>query len=534
MLSLIYAYLLHYLLHIPCFGLYKKAGKNPIHVFIPLIQDFTLMEILGRKKNQAFWGLVPYINFLFGLTWTTDICNSFGKRALWQHILGIFFGYLYFPFLGLDQKTIYEGPSYINDKEIITTTDKKDKKTKKSTVKKYKRSFAREWADAIIFAVVAATIIRTFVIEAYKIPTTSMEGSLLAGDYLFVSKLNYGARTPITPIAFPFAHHTMPFGLGKAYSKLIQLPYYRLPGFETVHRGDVVVFNYPGDAFQFPERPIDKRENYVKRCVGIAGDTLQIRDKQLYINSTAQPHYKNMQFEYIIKTDGTPLGADVLKSVGLNWFNDFPEAYYASPNGYAMSYSDEAGNPVASIDDLYAQFQEYLVANKNAVPALLTYDQIAQLKKLPNVKEIIPAPMPVINTDNLYAQIADYYKWTVDNYGPVIIPKKGWTVDLTNNDNLRKYYQTIISYEHTDAKVENEKLVINGQPVTNYTFKQDYYWMMGDNRHNSLDSRFWGFVPEDHVVGKPLFVWLSKNNFEPFFESIKWSRMFRSVKSLCK
>ncbi|MFN8238024.1 MAG: DUF5684 domain-containing protein [Chitinophagales bacterium] len=213
MLSLVYAYLLHYLLHIPCFGLYKKAGKNPLHVFIPLVQDFTLLEIIGRPKNQAYWGLIPYVNFLFGLTWTTDICNSFGKRNFLQHLAGIFLGYIYFPIIGLlDKKTVYEGPSHSKDKE-----------------KKAKRSFGREWADAIVFAVVAATIIRTFVIEAYKIPTTSMEGSLLAGDFLFVSKLNYGARTPITPIAFPFAHHTMPFNLGKAYSKIIQLGYHDYP-----------------------------------------------------------------------------------------------------------------------------------------------------------------------------------------------------------------------------------------------------------------------------------------------------------------
>jgi signal peptidase I len=500
--------------------LYKKAGKNPMHVFIPLVQDFTLMEILGRKKNQAFWGLVPYINFLFGLTWTTDICNSFGKRSLWQHVLGIFFGYIYFPIIGFDKNTKYEGPSHSLDKE-----------------KKVKRSIVREWSDAIIFAVVAATIIRTFVIEAYKIPTTSMEGSLLAGDFLFVSKLNYGARTPITPVAFPFAHHTMPFGLGQAYSKIVQLPYYRLPGFEKIERGDVVVFNYPGDAYQFPERPIDKRENYVKRCVGIAGDTLLIRNKQLYINSTTQPHYKNMQFEYIVKTNGTPLGADVIKSLGINWFNDFPEAYYKYYiNGVEnyTSYSDESGSPVAKTNDLFAQFLQYLVENKNAIPILLTNDQIVNLKKLPNVTEIIPAPMPVINTNNIFSQIGSYYKWTIDNYGAVIIPKKGWTVDLTDMNNLRKYYQTIISYEHVGATVENEKLVINGQPITSYTFKQNYYWMMGDNRHNSLDSRFWGFVPEDHVVGKPLFVWLSKNSFESFFESIKWNRMFKSVKSLCE
>jgi len=518
MLSLIYAYLLHYLLHIPCYGLYKKAGKNPMHVFIPLVQDFTLMEIIGRPKKQAFWGLVPYINFLLGLTWTADICNSFGKRALWQHILGIFFGYLYFPFIGFDKSTKYEGQSYTLDKD-----------------KKIKRSIIREWSDAIIFAVVAATIIRTFVIEAYKIPTTSMEGSLLAGDFLFVSKLNYGARTPITPIAFPFAHHD--FGAGNndnAYSKIIQLGYHRLPAFSDIKREDVVVFNYPGDAYQFPDRPVDKRENYVKRCVGIAGDTLLVKDKQLYINGKAQTHYKNMQFEYIIKTDGTPLGADVLKNLGINWYNDFPEAYYVDANGNGMSYSDEVGNPVAPIDDLFAQFQQYLQERKDAIPALLTNDQIASLKKLPNVKEIVPVPMPIINQNLIFAQIASYYKWTVDNYGAIIIPKKGWTIDLTNTDNLYKYAKTIELYEHADAKIENQQLVINGKAVTSYTFKQNYYWMMGDNRHNSLDSRFFGFVPEDHVVGKPLFVWLSKDNFHSFFESIHWNRMFRSVSSLCK
>lgn len=519
MLSLVYAYLIHYLLHIPCFGLYKKAGKNPVHVFIPLVQDFTLMEIIGRSKKQAYWGLIPYVNFLFGLTWVTDICNSFGKRNFLQHLAGVFFGYLYFPFLGfIDSKTKYEGPSHSLDRE-----------------KKIKRSFVREWADAIVFAVVAATIIRTFVIEAYKIPTTSMEGSLLAGDFLFVSKLNYGARTPMTPIAFPFAHHTMPFNLGQAYSKIIQLGYYRLPGFEKIKRGDVVVFNYPGDAFQFPERPIDKRENYVKRCVGIAGDTLEIRDKQLYINHVAQPHYKEMQFEYIVKTNGTPVSADVYKSLGINWYNDFPEAIYTYPDGsQQMSYTDEMGNPVAPTDELFAQFQYQLGYQKDSIMVLLTNAQLEALKKQPNVTGIYPVNTPVVQENWLYSKVAQYYKWNLDNYGPLIIPKKGWTVDLTNKDNLYRYAKTIEYYEHANAVIENEQLVINGTPQTSYTFQQNYYWLMGDNRHNSLDSRYWGFVPEDHVVGKPLFVWLSKDNFNPGLESIKWNRMFRSVSKLCE
>lgn len=519
MLSLLYAYLLHYILHIPCFGLYKKAGKNPYHVFIPLIQDFTLMEIIGRKKSQAYWGLVPYINLMLGLTWVTDICNSFGKRNFLQHLAGIFFGYIYFPIIGLfDKKTKYEGPSHLLDKE-----------------KKTKRTFFREWADAIVFAVIAATIIRTFVIEAYKIPTTSMEGSLLAGDFLFVSKLNYGARTPMTPVAFPFAHHTMPFNLGKAYSKIVELGYHRLPGFENIQRGDIVVFNYPGDAYQNEERPIDKRENYVKRCVAVPGDTLIVKNKQLYINSIAQPHYKNMQFDYVVHLNGTTLTAETFKNLGINWYNDFPEVVFIDANGNGqMGYSDEMGNPVAPISELYAQFQYYLVNNKDSLSILLTNDQLDALKKVEGVTKIEPKATSVIQGNWTYSYIAKYYKWNLDNYGPVVIPKKGMTVDLSIPENLIRYAQTIALYDNSNAKVIDDKLVVDGQPVSSYTFNQNYYWMMGDNRHNSLDSRYWGFVPEDHVVGKPLFVWLSKDNFNPGLSSIHWNRMFRSVTNLCR
>ena len=512
MLSLIYAYLLHYLLHIPCFGLYKKAGKNPMHVFIPLVQDFTLMEIIGRKKNQAFWGLVPYVNFLFGLTWTTDICNSFGKRSLWQHVVGIFFGYIYFPIIGFDKNTTYAGPAHIQNKE-----------------NKIKRSFAREWADAIIFAVVAATIIRTFVIEAYKIPTTSMEGSLLAGDFLFVSKLNYGARTPITPIAFPFAHHTMPFGLGQAYSKIIQLPYYRLPGFEKIERGDVVVFNYPGDALEFPERPVDKRENYVKRCVGIAGDTIQIKNRQLFVNNTAQPHYKKMQFAYYLVTNGTKLSASDFEKANVRWYNQFMELRM-----------DDNGTPIKPIDELYNYYLSYLNA-KDSMMLILNDEQVSALRNNKAVKEIRPASeddfKQVIGDgylEALFPQNRSIFMWNLDNFGPLIIPKKGWTVKL-DKTNVLMYAFTIKAYEKENIEInDNFEAIINGQKVDTYTFHQNYYWMMGDNRHNSADSRYWGFVPEDHVVGKPLFVWLSKDNFNSFGQSIHWSRMFRSVKSLCE
>jgi len=528
MLSLIFAYLLHYLLHIPCYGLYKKAGKEPTNVFIPLVQDFTLLEIIGRKKCHAYWGLVPYVNFLFGLTWTTDICNSFGKRAFWQHFIAIFAGYFYFPIIGFDKTTKYQGASHINDKLTQETSISKSKKITKPILPK--RSFAREWADAILFAVVAATIIRTFVIEAYKIPTTSMEGSLLAGDYLFVSKLNYGARAPITPIAFPFAHHTMPFGLGKAYSTIVQIPYFRLPGFEQVKRGDVVVFNYPGDALASPERqidytdrPLDKRENYVKRCVAIGGDTMLIKNKRLYINNIAQTQYKNMQFSYIVYTKpNEPLSADVLENIGLNWYNDLAD----------RSYSNNIGEPIAPIDALKADYNSAI--SQNMVQLFLTNSQVEALSKQPNVLKVAPRDLPAIGGDLLFDVVAQKYNWSVDNYGSLIVPKKGWNVDLSNQENFDKYAKTIELFEHANAVVNGNQLFVNGQVVTSYTFKQDYFWMMGDNRHNSEDSRFWGFVPEDHVVGKPLFVWLSMDSFNAFFESIHWNRMFRSVTSLCK
>lgn len=519
MLSLLYAYLLHYLLHIPCYGLYKKAGKNPAHVFIPLVQDFTLMEIIGRKKNQAYWGLIPYINFLFGLTWTTDICNSYGKRNLLQHIAGIFFGYLYFPIVGFDKNTKYEGPSHITDKE-----------------KKVKRSFAREWSDAIIFAVVAATIIRTFVIEAYKIPTTSLEGSLLEGDFLFVSKLNYGARTPLTPVAFPFAHHTMPFGLGQAYSKIIQLPYYRLPGFNKVQRNDIVVFNYPGDAYQFPERPVDKRENYVKRCVAIPGDVLEVKNKELFINGKQVPHFSKMQFAYNVYVN-KPFSIDALDALNIDWYKDFRE----------WSFMDGMGSPVFPVDECIAKFNE-LVHSTNHYIILLNDTQLNQIKKSANVDSVSdynpvkdiyaianPSNSALFPNDTMDMEHGGSikYKWDLDNYGPIQMPKKGQVVTLTA-DNIYFYYNIITTHEHNTFTMENGAYIINGKPTKTYTVQQDYYWMMGDNRHNSADSRYWGFVPEDHIVGKPLFVWLSKDNFHSFFESIRWNRMFRSVTSLAK
>jgi signal peptidase I len=359
---------------------------------------------------------------------------------------------------------------------------------KKSKVAKKKKSAGREWLDAIVFAVIAATIIRGLFIEAYTIPTGSMERSLLVGDFLFVSKVNYGARTPITPIAFPFAHHTMPILGTKAYWDAIQLPFYRLPGFGEIKRNDVVVFNYPMDADAPLNRPIDKRENYIKRCLGIAGDTLSIVDAEVFINGKPADLPKMSQTQYYVKTDGS----------------DF--------------------NPIA-LEDIKADVErvttdEYIIT--------MPKPEIAKIKAFSNVKVVTPV------IDEKYAFHEEVFpgdphlKWNQDNFGPIIIPKKGWDVKL-DSLSFPVYRRAIEVYEGNKIYINGNDVFINGQKTDHYTFKMNYYWMMGDNRHNSADSRYWGFVPEDHIVGKALFVWMSWNENGSFFSKIRWSRLLMGI-----
>lgn len=350
------------------------------------------------------------------------------------------------------------------------------------------KSKTREWIDAIVFAVIAATIIRTFFIEAFTIPTSSMEHSLLVGDFLFVSKVNYGPRTPITPLSFPFAHHTMPVIGGKSYLEWIKLPYYRLPGFSEIKNNDVVVFNYPMEDF----RPVDKQENYIKRCVGIPGDTLQVIDKQVYINGKPLPLAEQSQDSYIIKTDGSGFNPILLHNMGIN-ISDV----MVSPNG-----------------------QDYQM--------FLTKEVAEKIKNLPNVTsfEAITEPKGVYKEGIFPGN--PRFAWNTDNFGPLYIPKKGNTLPISV-DNLPLYRRAIEVYEHNTVDVKEGKVYINGKEASSYTFKMDYYFMMGDNRHNSLDSRFWGFVPEDHIVGKAVFVWMSWDEHGSFLKKIRWNRLFRFI-----
>jgi signal peptidase I len=359
--------------------------------------------------------------------------------------------------------------------------DKKDNQPKK------KKSAAREWFDAILFAVIAATLIRTLFIEAYTIPTESMERSLLVGDFLFVSKVNYGARTPMTPVAFPFAHHTMPITNTKAYWDGIKLPYYRLPGLSEIKKGDVVVFNYPMEADSPYYRPVDKRENYIKRCQGTPGDTLSIADAQVFVNGKPNANPPEGQINYELQTNGE-LNPKLVQEL------------HITPSEYSP----------------------YPTMTKASAQALKGYSNVTMIKPHITPKDSVGDGGYVFPDDK------HYRKWNQDNYGPIIIPKKGWTVKL-DSLSLPFYKRAITVYEGNKLELKGNDIFINGKKTDNYTFKLNYYWMMGDNRHNSLDSRFWGFVPEDHIVGKALFVWMSWDTNGTFLNKIRWSRLFMGI-----
>ncbi len=350
-----------------------------------------------------------------------------------------------------------------------------------------RKTKTREWIDAIGFAVVAATLIRTFFIEAYTIPTPSMEKSLLVGDFLFVSKVNYGARAPMTPISFPFAHNTMPLTGSKSYAEWFEMPFYRLPGFQKIKNNDVVVFNYPFE----DGRPVDKKENYIKRCVGIAGDTLKVVNQQVFVNGVAAENPPMMQQFYLIRTDGSQIFTDKMKRK-----LDFPDGGQQSETDYVYLLNKENKSILAK------------------TPGVLSIDTL-----------LYPDPSALQG----YYEFGKKFGWQVDNFGPIYIPKAGDVITLDSNAYLT-YDRAIRTYEgHPTFEMRGNKFFMEGKEITTYQFKYNYYFMMGDNRHNSADSRFWGFVPEDHIVGKALFVWMSWDTNATGFHKIRWNRLFRGI-----
>jgi signal peptidase I len=394
------------------------------------------------------------------------------------------------------------------------------KKNTTDTKLKKKKSVAREWLDAAVFAIVAATIIRTFFIEAYTIPTPSMEKSLMVNDYLFVSKMHYGARLPMTPLAIPFVHNTMPIVGGNSYSEAVKWPYKRLWGFGKVERFDDVVFNFPnGDTVYLQDpsqdyysykrmgqqiepdeiitRPVDKKENYIKRCVAIAGDTLQLDRGVLHINGEVIPDFQHQLQQYQVTTNNS-FNEDALEEIGIDPQTDMGLA--PIPNTYYFNITRKQANT------LKKEFQNVL--------------EIQPLYAQPGVVRSMGEMTYPYDTTN--------FKWNVDNYGPIYIPKKGATVTI-DASNIALYRRIIKNYEGHDLVENGNQILIDGKEAHSYTFGMNYYWLMGDNRHNSADSRYWGFVPEDHVVGKAWFIWMSYDR-----HGIRWSRLFRSVKALEK
>ena len=387
-----------------------------------------------------------------------------------------------------------------------------------------KRNAWLDWLDAVIFALIASTFIKAFFFEAYMIPTSSMERSLMVGDYLFVSKFKYGPRVSQTPIAFPLVHNTLPISGGESYLTWIQNPYRRLAGLSKVKNDDIVVFSFPhGDTVLKSEpgadyytyvrlygrdytinnygpiivRPVDRMDNYVKRCVAIAGDSLSIVNGKVYVNGVAQKNLPGIQNTYTIFTNGTEINPILIEEMGLN-----PEEmiYDKSLPGYTFFPLNEA--------------------------------EVDKIKALGNVVEVrqnidsYPPDMP--DSPLTIFPFSENYKWTKDNYGPIWIPSAGATIKLDVN-NLPLYSRIISSYEKNKLEVKDSVIYINGAPTESYTFKMDYYFMIGDNRHNSLDSRYWGFVPESHIVGTPSVIWFSKNQFKSFPKNIRWKRIFKFV-----
>ena len=488
---------------IGAFLLFKKAGDPGAKGAIPIVNTFFMLEIAKRPRYWFFLQFIPVVGWFITLGILVEFIKVFGKFKFYQHALTVFTAGLYFIYVAQDKNARFIGADSA-------------RKTKKSTT--------REWVDAGVFAVVAATLIRTFVFEAYTIPTGSMEKTLLINDFLFVSKFSYGPRIPNTPLAVPFVHNTLPVTNTKSYVEWIHIPYTRWFA-SPVKRGDVVVFNFPAgdtvidrpefqslhpyydvirevgrgnvdsgrqivlsDSDQYPLiiRPVDKEENYIKRCVGIAGDTLQIKNQIVYINGVAQPLPPESETDYTVTTKGQPLDEGVMKDDYDVDINSDEVRQSGLPNSFTM---------------------------------LLTFKARQKMEKSGLAQSIVPN----IDSDRSVWPYADSYTWSRDNYGPMWIPNKGGTVTLTPQ-NFPLYERAIRVYERNKLEVKDGKYYINDQPATQYTFKMNYYWMMGDNRHGSQDSRYWGFVPEDHVVGEASLIWMSWN------KGVRWSRLFTKIK----
>ncbi|MBF0695155.1 MAG: signal peptidase I [Flavobacterium sp.] len=455
--------------------LYEGAGRKRWEAAVPIYNAIVLMKIINRPTWWTILLFVPIVNLvMFPVVWVETL-RSFGKNTTVDTILGIATLGLYIVYVNYTEPL-----NYISDRSLQPNTK------------------AGDTISSLLFAIVVATLVHGYVMQPFNIPTGSLEKTLLIGDFLFVSKFNYGARTPMTPIAAPMVHDTLPIVNTKSYLSWPQLPYFRLPGTEAPEKNDIVVFNWPVDTvYKFFDRsgrraykPVDKKSNYVKRCVGTPGDSLSVIDgyvhingKKLILSDRARP-----QYAHIVITNGTPLDpAYLLFELGIT-------------DGFRQ---------------VNATAYEFQAITEEAAERLRNNPVVTSVERY-----VMDTPDP---------RTFPYSKnWNIDNMGPIYIPKKDVTVDL-NVETLPFYKRIIQEYEQNELIVNGNEIRINGQPTTKYTFKQNYYWMMGDNRHNSEDSRNWGYVPENHIVGKPVFIWLSLDPHKRGLDKIRWERMFTTV-----
>ncbi|PWK17665.1 signal peptidase I [Xanthomarina spongicola] len=468
--------------------LYIKAGRQAWEAFVPVYNAVILMKIINRPWWWTILLFLPIVNLImFPVVWV-ETARSFGKNSTTDTVLAIFSLGFYNYYL-----------NYALDVEHI-----KDRSLHPKTA-------AGDWVSSILFAIVAATIVHTYFIQPYTIPTSSLEKSLLVGDFLFVSKFHYGARVPMTTVSAPMVHDTIPVIKKKSYLyddhlenkntafiNKLSLPYMRIPGFQKIKQNDIVVFNWPVDTMlnmRYTDRnrykPIDKKTNYVKRCVGLPGDSLEVRDGYVFINGKQNelPDRAKLQFSYKVETKSGPFNNDQL--IKRYDITDMPQYN----QDYSLSY----------------------------FPGI-TDETLNQFKNHPNVKSVEPLKREKGEREASVFPHDPNYNWNNDFFGPLYIPKAGATIDL-NLEVLPLYKRVISEYENKTLQVKGNQIYIDGQLATTYTFDKDYYWLMGDNRHNSQDARSWGFVPFDHVVGKPVFIWMSWDSHgKP-----RWERFFTTV-----
>ena len=539
------------------------GGGSPL-LIIPLFFVIGWLELSQGSKRchdlgvSGYWQLIPFYIAVLIFTKGEECDNKYGKSLFvtqtnkpqslqWIKFIVVLVLYLIFllwlkSWLGL-VVIPFLFDAYIT-KKIPWTWWKKSKNKAVVSI--------MSWVDAIVFALVAVYFVNLFFFQNYVIPSSSLEKSLLVGDYLFVSKMSYGARIPQTPLHMPLTQHTLPIFNCKSYIEWPKWDYKRVKALGEVQLNDIVVFNFPaGDtvALNVPaediyrlsyqagkeltnpidlsaldvvqqrmvydhyyrvgrqylnenkamygeivSRPVDRRENYVKRCVGLPGQTLEIKDRVVYLDGVANKEPDNVQYRYWVKVN-KPIPEDLAHELGIS--QEDLAFYYTQNKVYNMPLTEKA--------------KAALLARKDIVTSI----------------EYVPGD----DAGGLYP-VNKPTGWTTDNYGPLWIPKKGETIDLTL-DNLPMYERCIHAYEGNDLEVKDGKIYINGQETNQYTFQMDYYWMMGDNRHNSADSRFWGFVPEDHIVGKPIFIWLSLDPDRGWLDGkIRWNRLFSWVDNI--